>query len=103
MKIKHIVLLKCREDVTKAQISEIFEDLKNIKNIIPGITDVSGGTNDSPEGIAREYTHGFILTFADEAVRKIYLPHSEHKKIQVKIARILADVPDNVLVLDYRD
>ncbi len=31
MKIKHIVLLKCREDVTEAEISEIFEDLKIIK------------------------------------------------------------------------
>ncbi len=101
MEIQHIVLLKCRVDVSEREMNEIFEGLQSIKRFIPGITSFSGGRNNSLEGNAKGYTHGFILTFVDEASRKTYLPHPEHKKIQKKIGKVLADVSDNVLVFDY--
>lgn len=101
MKIQHIVLLKCRENLTDNDFALVLNDLKAARALIPGITEVSGGDNNSPEGIASGYTHAFVIVFEDEAARAAYLPHPEHKKIQAKIASILADEPSNVLVFDY--
>lgn len=99
--IRHIVLMKCRPDASQQDIDTMFDALGALPEMIPGVLAFEGGINNSPEGLERGYTHGFSMDFADEEVRAQYLPHPEHKHAQVFMQKVLANVPDNVLVLDF--
>ncbi|MDO1502682.1 Dabb family protein [Winogradskyella maritima] len=39
------------------------------------------GTNNSPEGLDKGFTHAFFLTFKSEEDRAIYLPHPDTKHL----------------------
>ena len=99
--IRHIVLMKCKPEATQEQIDEMFAVLEGLQESISGILSFEGGENNSPEGIARGYTHGFTMDFADEQVRAVYLPHPEHEKAKKKMGVVLSDSDDRVLVLDF--
>ena len=94
-------MVKVREDVDEQRIREVFAGLAALKVKIPGILDYSEGTNNSPEGIARGYTHGFVIDFADEASRDAYIPHPEHQAVVPELLSILTSDEDQVLVFDY--
>ncbi len=98
--IQHIVLFKFKPGVTAEQIDQVFTDLAALKDLIPGILSYSAGINSSPENINRDYTHGFIMTFATAADRDVYLPHPEHEKVKAKLSQILAD-DEGALVFDF--
>ena len=98
-KIRHVVCFKFKEDATKEQIAKVekaFEDLKKKKKIVE-IENLEWGTNNSPEGLNKGFTHCFILTFADEKARDAYLPHPDHKAFGKVLKPILADV----FVIDF--
>lgn len=96
--IEHIVLLKLKEGVSEEQTQELMDGLSMLKDVIPGILDVSGGFNDSPEGKSAGFTYGFIVRFGDPAARDGYLPHPEHQNLAKTLVRPIAD---DVLVFDY--
>ena len=64
---------------------------------IPEIKDYEWGTDNSPEGLAKGFTHCFFLTFDNEEGRAVYLPHPDHKAF----GAVLTPHLDDVLVLDY--
>ena len=64
---------------------------------ITAIKDFEMGTNNSPEGLDKGFTHCFVVTFTDEQGRKEYLPHPEHKKF----LELLKSILDDVFVIDY--
>ena len=99
--IRHLVLLKCKTEASKEDIERVLADVGALQHSIPGILAFEAGENNSPEGIARGYTHAFTMDFADEQARDNYLPHPEHEKIKVQIGRILAEGNDSVLVVDF--
>ena len=99
--IRHIVLMKCKPEASKADIDEVFAALEALKDAIPGILAFEGGENNSVEGINRGYTHGFTMDFADEQVRETYLPHPEHQKVVAKIRNIIDGSSESVLVMDF--
>jgi Stress responsive A/B Barrel Domain len=90
--IQHIVLLKFKPEVSPDQIDQIFTDLDQLKNLIPGIIGFNGGPYSSPEGLNQGYTHGFIMTFETADHRDAYLPHPEHEKVKAIILNYLDDV-----------
>ncbi len=96
--IEHIVLLKLKANVTENQTQELLDGLNKLKEVIPGMLDVSGGYNNSPEGKSDEFTYGFIVRFSDVAARDGYLPHPEHQELARNLVRPIAD---DVLVFDY--
>ena len=96
--IEHIVLMKLKEGVTEKQTQELMDGLSRLKGVVPGMLDVSGGYNDSPEGKSAGFTYGFIVRFSDSAARDGYLPHPEHQKLAKTLVRPIAD---DVLVFDY--
>lgn len=96
--IEHIVLMKLKEGVTEEQTQELMDGLIRLKGVVPGMLDVSGGYNDSPEGKSAGFTYGFIVRFSDSAARDGYLPHPEHQKLAKTLVRPIAD---DVLVFDY--
>jgi hypothetical protein len=98
-KIRHVVCFKFKEDATKKEIAKVekaFEDLKKKKKIVE-IENLEWGTNNSPEGLNKGFTHCFILTFADEKARDAYLPHPDHKAF----GKVLKPILDDVFVIDF--
>lgn len=96
-KVKHIALFKLKPEVTEDQAADIFDQVLNATEEIPGIEDYVSGPNNSPESLNQGYTHGFIMTFVDAASRDGYLTHPEHEKIK---QLLLANV-DSVLAFDF--
>ena len=97
MPIRHLVLLKFKADTAPAQVQAIEVAFAALASKISAVQRLEWGTNNSPEGLAKGFTHCFKLTFADEAARATYLPHPDHLAFVEQLKPML----DDVLVLDY--
>lgn len=95
--IQHMVLLKFKPEVTPAKITELFSQLAQLQQLIPGITYFAGGPYSSPEGLNQGYTHGFLMTFESVDARDAYLPHPEHEPVKTALLECI----DSVLVFDF--
>ena len=95
--IQHVVCFKFKEDATKAQIKEVEKAFAALKDKIPEIDRLEWGTNNSPEGLNKGFTHCFIVTFANEMAREVYLPHPQHKAF----VAILKPILEDVFVIDF--
>lgn len=95
--LRHVVLFKFKANATEAEIKEVEDAFNALPNKIPQITGYEWGTNNSPEGLDKGFTHCFFLTFDSEEDRAIYLPHPDHKAF----GAVLTPHLDDVLVLDY--
>lgn len=95
--LRHVVLFKYKPDVTPAQLDEINRAFQNLKNEIPQVMDFERGTNNSPEGLDKGFTHGYLITFASEEDRAAYLPHPAHKKF----VELLGGKLEEPFVFDY--
>ena len=96
-KIRHVVCFKFKEDATDAQIRKVEKAFAGLKKKIPEIKGLEWGVNNSPEGLNKGFTHCFIVTFADEKGREIYLPHPDHKAF----VEVLKPILDDVFVIDF--
>ena len=98
--LEHIVLLKLKEGVTEEQTQALMDALRDFidQEIVPGFVDVTGGYNNSPEGLNRGYDFAFVLWFKDADARAAYLPHPEHKRLG---KMYVGPIKDEILVFDY--
>lgn len=96
--INHIVLFKLRDGVTETQLKECLNAIKELKEKISGIIDVSGGFDNSPEHKNNGYNWGFQVKFKDKESRDNYVPHPEHQKV---IQEYIVPIIEDVLVFDY--
>jgi len=96
-KLFHVVSLKFKPDAAKDQITAVEKAFRALKDKIPGILSLDWGTNVSPEHKNKGFTHCFVLTFAGEAERDVYLDHAEHKAF----GKIVGPVIDDVMVIDF--
>ena len=96
-KLRHVVCFKFKEDASKKQVDAVVKAFAALEKKIPAIKDFEMGTNNSPEGLNKEFTHCFVVTFADEKGRKEYLQLPELKMFVELLKPILADV----FVIDY--
>jgi len=96
-KIQHVVCFKFKEEATKAQIKEVEQAFAALKDKIKEIDRLEWGTNNSPEGLNKGFTHCFIVTFPNEKAREVYLPHPEHKAF----VAILKPILEDVFVIDF--
>lgn len=83
--IQHMVLVQFKPEVSDETIDELFSQLAELKQLIPGITYFAGGPYSSPEGLNQGYTHGFLVTFESAEARDAYLPHPEHERVKAAI------------------
>jgi hypothetical protein len=95
--LRHVVLFKFKDDTSTEQIRRIEEAFRALPEKIDAIHDFEWGTDVSVEGIARGFTHCFLVTFKSEADRDAYLPHPAHQEF----GQLLRPHRDQVLVLDY--
>ena len=96
--IRHIVLLRFTDESTVATRAALVEAFTALRLEIPGIVALESGVDVSPEGLAKGFTHCFMLSFESEAARDAYLPHPAHQAFVARLKPALADV----LVFDYR-
>lgn len=95
--LRHVVLFKFKESATPDDIKKVEDAFSALPGKIPQIRDYEWGTNNSPEGLDKGFTHCFFLTFDSEEDRAIYLPHPDHKAFGQMLGPFLEDV----LVVDY--
>lgn len=95
--VQHSVLVKFKPEVSDEKIAELSRQLKELKQLIPGITYFEGGPYSSPEGLNQGYTHGFLVTFESVAARDAYLPHPEHERVKDAVLPYV----DAVVVFDF--
>jgi len=96
-KLRHVVLFSFLESSSATDIVAIETAFEALPTKIPEIIDFEWGLNNSPEGLNKDFTHCFLVTFADEAGRAAYLPHPEH----LAFVDLLKPHLKDVLVVDY--
>ena len=95
--LRHVVMFKFKEGTSKDDIRKVQEAFSALPSKILQIASYEWGTNNSPEGLDKGFTHIFFLTFKSEEDRAAYLPHPDHKAF----GDVLGPYLDDVLVLDY--
>lgn len=95
--IRHILLITFIDSALPEQILAVRTAFLQIPDRIQGVTNVEWGINDSPEAKNAGFTHGVLMTFADEVARQRYLPHPAHDDLKAIFRPILREI----IVLDY--
>ncbi len=98
--IRHIVLVRFRENVTEAVIAAIFADLQAINAVLPGVLTITCGRSESPEMMERGYMHGFVVDFASWAALDAYQNHPDHKRVGAALVAAAVGGIDGILVFD---
>ena len=96
--VKRIVLFKFKTGTTDETIGQILDGLGGLKDKIPGVKDFCSGAYSSPDGLNQGYTHGFVLTFADEASRNAFGPHEAHQRL---VEELVGPNLEGVLAFDF--
>ena len=95
--LRHLVLLRFKAEAPAEGVAAIERAFLALRGQIDGVREIEWGTDVSPEGLAKGYTHAFMLSFDDAAARDAYLPHPAHQAFVVLLKPLL----DDVLVIDY--
>ncbi|MEI6874603.1 MAG: Dabb family protein [Spirochaetota bacterium] len=95
---RHCVLFSFIPGSTRQELAAIEARFEALRAEIAEIEGFEWGTNSSPEGLDKGFTHCFFLSFADDAARDRYLVHPRHQAFGAFVRPFLADV----LVVDYR-
>ncbi len=95
--LRHVVVFKFNDDVTKEKIAEVEKAFAALPSKIDSIVDFEWGLNNSPEGLAQDHTHVFLVTFKNEAGRDKYLPHPAH----LEFVKLVKPLLGSVFVVDY--
>jgi len=95
--LRHVVSFRFKESATPEQILAVERAFRDLRKTIGEIRSYEWGTNVSPEGLAKGFTHCFILTFATAEDRDAYLVHPDHQAFGRKLGPIL----DDVFVIDF--
>ncbi len=100
MALEHCVFFRRADSVTDAQVADVMAMLAAITDRIDGASNFRSGKNVSPEGLHKEYLDGFIIRFADEAVRDAYLVDEEHRQAGAKLVSLCREGRDGLVVFD---
>jgi hypothetical protein len=95
--IRHILLIRFKDASLLSEIKKLKDLFESMPEKVEGVVSVEWGTNDSPEGKNKGYTHSVLMTFVDEAGRQNYLPHAEHEALKQVFIPLLEDI----IVFDY--
>ncbi|WP_428673134.1 Dabb family protein [Roseibium sp.] len=98
--IRHIVLIKFKPEVSEAEISGMFQELRTIEAQVPGILGITSGRSESPEKIERGYMHGFVVDFESWNALEAYQTHPDHKALGARLVANAIGGLDGILVLD---
>ena len=94
---RHVVCFKFKEGTPAEKITEIEQKFAALKDKIDTIKDCEWGTSESVEELNKEFTHCFVVTFANKAGLEAYIPHADHQAF----VAVLKPYLDDVFVFDY--
>jgi len=95
--LRHVVLFRWKPGTSPDKVREIEEAFRALPAKIPQVAGFEWGTDVSVQGFAGGFTHCFVVSFASEQDRDIYLPHPDHAAF---VALSRPDV-EQLLILDY--
>ncbi|MEA3209225.1 MAG: hypothetical protein QOE70_2282 [Chthoniobacter sp.] len=95
--IRHIVHFKFKKEATPEQVKRITDEFSALKTKIDVVDSLEWGTDVSPEGLGKGYTHCWVVSFKTAKDRDAYLVHPAHKAF----LDILKPVLDEALVVDF--
>ncbi|KAJ4410482.1 hypothetical protein N0V91_001968 [Didymella pomorum] len=105
MTIIHVVFFEWKPSTSHAQVEEackrmlaLKDDCLSTSSQKPYIKSFSGGRNNSPEGHAGAFSHGFVVEFESEEDRDYYVHKDPAHQDFIKFA---GPHIENVRVLDY--
>jgi heme-degrading monooxygenase HmoA len=93
--IVHVLLLQPKPETTHEEMLNVLEQVKALKDKIPGIIDIQVSQNRNPNNYG--YTYGFVMSFVDEEHLKAYSPHPEHRAVSAQLRRLCS----TLLNFDY--
>jgi hypothetical protein len=99
--VRHVVVFKYKKEATPAQIKEVTDAFRDLKNKIPGIVSFEHGQNISPEKLDQGFSHVYLLTFENAAARDKYLPHPDHSKFGELLGKVNI-LDGKPFVVDFR-
>jgi hypothetical protein len=95
--LRHAVFFTFKEEASAAEVREVEEAFSALPDQIDEIYAYEWGTNNSPEGLNKGFTHAFLVTFLSETDRDVYLPHPAHRAF----VEVLQPHLEDVFVVDY--
>ena len=95
--IRHVVHFKFKKEATPEQVKKITDEFAALKTKIAVVESLEWGTNVSPEGFDKGFTHCWIVNFKSTKDRDTYLEHPAHKAF----VEILLPILDEALVVDF--
>ena len=95
--IRHVVHFKFKKEAKPEQVEKITEEFAALKKKIAEVESLEWGTNSSPEGMDKGFTHCWIVNFKTAKDRDAYLVHPAHKAF----VAILLPILDEALVVDF--
>ena len=95
--VRHIVHFKFKKEATAEQVKKVTDEFAALKTKIEAVDSLEWGTNSSPEGLDKGYTHCWIVTFKTGKDRDTYLTHPAH----TAFVEILKPILDEALVVDF--
>lgn len=96
--IRHIVLIRFRDDITDAQAADLLAPLGPLSKRL-GFA-AHWGRSESPEQIERGYLHGFTVDFPDWAALQAYQDDPGHTAFGAGLVAHAAGGIDGILVFD---
>jgi hypothetical protein len=98
--IRHIVLIKFRDDVSEEHRQEIYADLGALVGKIDGVQSAQFGPNVSPEGLSKGFRDGFVMDLRDAESRDRYLADPAHQAAGGKLVAACEGGLEGVLPFD---
>ena len=95
--LRHVVIFRFKESTSPQDIKKIEDAFRALPAKIHEIRSFEWGTNVSSENLNQGYTHCFLLTFASDQDRDVYLVHPAHKEF----GNIIGSALDKVFVVDF--
>ncbi len=93
----HVVHFKFKKEATPEQIKVVTDGFSALKGKISEVESIEWGTDSSPEGLGKGFTHVWIVKFKDAKARDAYLIHPEHKAF----VEVLKPILDEPMVVDF--
>ena len=97
--VRHVLLLRLRQDACEEQISAMISALRDLTAKIDGILSFEHGVNNSHEGLRRGMTHLVMFTFASAEARDAYLLHPEHGAVAARVTEL--GIIEELMAFDY--
>ena len=98
--IRHIVLIRFRDDVSEEHRQQIYAELHGLVGKIDGLLNATFGPNVSPEGLSKGFRDGFVMDLRDGDARDRYLAHPLHQAAGAKLVAACEGGLEGVLPFD---